>query len=338
MSSTRMYWCLIFGVLLLVVANTAAATDLFCVRTADCEAKLSKGSICQGGLCTNPFYEKGCLATLMSPEQQLQFSTSRLRTCTSVDPPAAVGKFCQLPALEYQEMRIYTQNWESVFMEAWILQILLTEVLGVPVTLESGVADVKLDFHDQDFAFGYGSGNDYAVVENAVALNGDCTLAGQKVHDNATTTYQPCAHFVPEVWTTQMGRLSALKDQGIIEQPEGLGVVGQMNWWVPAYTALDDPSLLTHFGLTGQRQKLVDLFKRPTTWGDYCNQVSITNCQEPDGVANRAPLDEAEAGQYFDATQYKGHFRKTDENDCEMNPDSCTGHIADFPCKFMYRF
>lgn len=231
-------------------------------------------------------------------------------------------------------------------MEAWILQILLTEVMGVPVTLETGKPDVKMDFHDENLSFGYGSGNDFGVLEKSLELEGDCTLAFQGgggaeangaeagEESSSTTAYEPCAHFVPEVWTTQINRLRVLQDDGVIYKPEGLGVVGQMNWWIPRFTALRDPTLLTYFGLAGQenRQKLADIFKRPTTWGDYCSQVSLTACREPDGVAARAPVDDAEAGQYFDEIHYIGHFRKTEENDCETHPDTCTGHIADFPC------
>lgn len=227
---------------------------------------------------------------------------------------------------------------ESVFFEAWILQIILTEVLGVPVTLETGVPNVKLDFHDKNWSFGYGSGNDYTGLVNAVEFGGDCSMANQQssyAKDGSTLPkdYEPCFHFVPEVWTTQMNRLNELKDDGFIEQPEGLGVVGQMNWWIPKFTALRDPTLLTYFGLAGEehRRKLADVFKRPTTWGDYCNQVSTTKCQEPDSVATRAPATDDEAGQYFNAQYYTGHFRKTAENDCDTN-ELCTGHIADFPC------
>jgi len=320
---------------LLFVTLAEATTIVPCVRTVDCENQLTAGSVCLGGTCTNPFYERGCLATLQNDNNQQRIYRQLVRTCTSADPPQAVELgFCRPPSaeLDYAEIRIYTQNWESVFMEAWMLQILLTEVLGVPVTLETGVPDVQMDFYDPEFKFGYGSGNDYTGLETSVNLvdNGDCTQAnGINVN---TTTYTPCFHFAPEVWTTQMNRLQKLKNDGIIEQPEGLGVVGQMNWWIPRYTAMRDPTLLTYFGLQHQRHKLADIFKRPTTWGDYCTQVSLTACQVPDGVAARAPLSDAEAAQYFDAVHYTGHFRKTDENDCETYPDTCTGHIADFPC------
>lgn len=66
--------------------------------------------------------------------------------------------------------------------------------------------------------------------------------------------------------------------------------------------------------------------------GDYCSQVSPTNCTVPDGVASRPPL-ETEQNRYFAGHDtYTGYFRKTDENDCEKYPHNCTGHVADYPC------
>ena len=341
--------CSHFLLLLLLGSTTVDATSIACLDNADCETALMPGSVCQeeSKTCSNPFHQHGCLASLMDEPRR---STLPKRVCTTADPPqaAAMGYCRPLDlVLQYAELRIYTQNWESVFFEAWILQILLTEYLGVAVTLESGVAGVTLDFHDQNLAFGYGSGNDYSLLETALELGGDCTTANQQkvasnnneiendgAEEDEAPAYRPCAHFVPEIWTTQKNRLEALKDDGVIEQHEGLGVVGQMNWWIPKYTALRDPTLLTYFGLAGEerRRKLADIFQRPTKWGDYCSQVSVTRCMEPDGVAKRAPANEAEAGLYFDAQDYTGHFRKTEESDCDAHPDTCTGHIADFPC------
>jgi hypothetical protein len=206
--------------------------------------------------------------------------------------------------------------------------------LGVPATLETGVPNVNLDFHDKELRFGYGAGNNFTCLENALKYNGDCSLANKDTLNPLNNEYEPCAHFVPEVWTTQLTRIGDMADQGIVEEPEGLGVVGQMNWWIPKFTAERDPTLLTYFGLAGEenRRKLAETFHRPTTWADYCNEESPTQCLEDDGVAQRAPLTDEEAGSYFDERYFTGYFRNTTENDCDTFPDSCTGHIADFPC------
>lgn len=97
---------------------------------------------------------------------------------------------------------------------------------------------------------------------------------------------------------------------------------------------MQDPTLLTHLGLSGEanRRKLAETFLRPTTWKDYCDEVSLNQCQTPDNVTLRAPVDESEYDRFFMEGVYKGHFRKTDDNDCDKNPTTCTGHIADYPC------
>jgi hypothetical protein len=83
-------------------------------------------------------------------------------------------------------------------------------------------------------------------------------------------------------------------------------------------------------GLQGEsrRQKLADMFLRPTTWQDYCSEVSNTSCAQPDNVAQRAP-DDTEFRRYHVEGLYSGHFRKTDENNCTKWPTNCTGHIVE---------
>jgi len=91
---------------------------------------------------------------------------------------------------------------------------------------------------------------------------------------------------------------------------------------------------MSYFGLQGEenRQKLADLCLRPTTWKQYCEEVSPSNCTIPDETAQRAPEVEDEEDRMFVDGLYTGHFRKTEENDCETYPHNCTGHIADYPC------
>jgi len=83
-----------------------------------------------------------------------------------------------------------------------------------------------------------------------------------------------------------------------------------------------------------KRQKLAEMFKRPTTWLDYCQEVSTNNCTTPDDVAQRAPADEDEELMYFSYDAYTGHFRITEQGDCELNPTTCTGHFIDYPCSW----
>ena len=88
-------------------------------------------------------------------------------------------------------------------------------------------------------------------------------------------------------------------------------------------------------GIAGEsnRRKLAEMFLRPTTWGDYCTQVSNTSCAVPDNVAQRPPSEE-EVDKMHSPNLYTGYFRATEENDCDKFPDNCTGHGEFFhrPC------
>lgn len=115
-----------------------------------------------------------------------------------------------------------------------------------------------------------------------------------------------------------------------------MGVIGEEHWFIPKFTAGRDNSLLSYMGLAGEqnREKLADRFHRPTTWIEYCEEVSPTGCQN-DTVASRYPDledDKKDRNRYFVEGVYKGHFRKTEANDCESNPTTCTGHIFNYFC------
>jgi hypothetical protein len=52
-------------------------------------------------------------------------------------------------------------------------------------------------------------------------------------------------------------------------------------------------------------------------------------------AATRAPQNQVEAERMFVEGIYTGHFRKTKENDCDLHPTTCTGHLVDFPCTWV---
>jgi hypothetical protein len=257
--------------------------------------------------------------------------------CTSEDPPdAAENGFCHPPdsRFGYTELRISPQNWLSVYVETWMLQILLSEMLGVPVTVETSLEDKNADFYNPESKIEYGVPNDYVAIETSRLFDGDCTKIEQEPGD-----YIPCSHFIPENWLGQNPE-SGMEDlfgydpsTESLDPPIQLGAISQESWFIPKFTAERDPSLLSFLGIQGEanRQKLAERFHRPTSWKDYCELVSNNTCATADSVATRAP-EEEEYDTYFVKGLFTGYFRKTDENDCEKNPTTCTGHITDYPC------
>lgn len=292
--------------------------DVSCRSHTECELALEVGSECVDGICTNPFYQGGCLKSMLSEWDEP-------RTCNSEDPPSAIAKgYCRSSPMGYREVRIASENWESAFFGAWIMQILLSELLDVPTTIESGSPLINMNLYHVNSSFGYGTTTDFDALKRGWEI-GECHRLSR-----SGPVSQTCSHVIPEYW------VETLHGAEDYLELSDLGCLASNNWFIPKFTAERDPSLVSYTGLVGEknRQKLAQTFLRPISWSDYCQLVSEDLCASEDGVALRAPLSEAEAKSYFWPDAYSGHFRATDENDCDQNPFNCTGHIADFPCSW----
>ena len=273
---------------------------------------------------SNPFYS-GCLYQKLEGWENLRVCSKR------TDPPnaAALG-LCRPSPFDYLEIRIGTGNWDSATLLGWLTQIILSEVLGVPSSIESGAFNSSRDFYDPIGRIDYDRSMGPTPLEVATDLpDGDC-LSLIRTNTNAEN-YQACAHFMPEFWAMPPSRFILEKK---IEPPQGTGFLGEEHWYVTKFTAELYPEFVSYHGLSKpeNRAKLAATFKRPTTWKTYCDEVSPNNCATPDGVAERAPQDEQENQRMFDKEFYTGHFRMTDKNNCTLFEDTCTGHIANYPC------
>ena len=217
----------------------------------------------------------------------------------------------------------------------WILQIILSELVDVPTTIENGVpASYLMNFYHPDNIFELGDSTDsLSVFENAASVGGDCRkmphLSSPDVNEE---NYKICAHIIPEVWQAQTPHIQDMVREHLVSPPAALGALGTEGWYIPRFTAVSDPSLTSYLGYQGpeNREKLARMFKRPTTWIDYCHQVSPNNCSAPDGVAGRAPGPGEEKRMFYEGS-YTGYFRYTERNTCSSN-SNCTGSIGDFPC------
>jgi 7 transmembrane sweet-taste receptor of 3 GCPR len=311
-----------------------------CDNSNDCERILVPGSEClETGFCSNAFYKGGCLSNMMKSLNGTSYTATttnnknrHLRACSSADPSEAetLGYCVSRNDWNYTEIRLMGNNWESVFFETWIVQILLSEMLGVPTSVDTGMADTVVDFYNNEGRMEYGKGYDWDAIRMASKV-GDCRLVKQS---DDPEDYQSCAHVSLEVWEGQLENMKLLQNDNVAEKPTPLGVLGDAGWYIPKFTAEKDPGLLAHFGLSGDenRRKLAETFLRPTKWIDYCNEVSTTNCSQPDDVAQRAPELVEEENMMFLKDSYTGYFRKTIENDCDTYPLNCTGNIVDYPC------
>ena len=296
-----------------------------CNWDVQCEALYKPGSKClEGGVCSNP-YMAGCLNNFYTHNDQ-QSSTPKAflskRTCNSKDNTT---ENCDEPVLPYHEIRVHNGDWESAIMYSWIIQIFLSEFLQVPTTVGMNNDDLpQASFYSPNMPMTY-STKSYAWEELVTAneMGGRCEL-----------TDKDCIHVMPEVWKGQEKIWTEYLEESHIDQLSGNGQVAKGAWCIPFHTAKIHPDLTSFHGLTGQREKLASIFNRPTSWGEYCEFHSPTNCTTDDGVAVRLPADDDEKAKYFQAGLYTGFFRPTDKNDCSLNPDTCSGHITGGPCSW----
>ena len=301
---------------------------LACLTTEECQESLRIGSECVDGFCSNPF-ERGCLKTMIESrgkdeiERIKNLTDSKVfenlmsgRVCNS-DDFARNSTSCLENVLDYFEIRIHGANWESSIFVAWVMQIVLMEILKVPasVGLNSGISGAT-SFYSPANGLEYSS---TAYPWDALRRN---------VSEGCHTTDEDCIDVMTEVWNGQISKWTEMLQDGIIDPADGNGQVGKLGWFVPGATAGQDPSLLSYYGLQGEenRHKLAETFKRPTTWYEYCEEVSPDNCTTPDEVAVGYP-DDSQTGSYYAGDSYTGYFRMLPENNCTEFPDTCTGYF-----------
>lgn len=259
---------------------------------------------------------------------------AKQRICNSDDNAANDFTTCRKASLDsiltYDEIRIASGDWESSIFLSWIMQILMSEILDVPVTIETSqprsVGSLSFYSETNDMVYPAVPYN-YDALRRATDLNGDCNVA------DLDSGSEACAHILPEVWSGQINAYTEALAEGYIEPPEGNGMIGKFSFMIPRELAASDPSLASWQGLQ-DRKKVAETFLRPTTWLEYCDLVPESNCTAGDDTAVRSPESPEEEASYFMDDLYTGFFRPTEKNDCETHPDTCTGHVVDAPCEW----
>jgi hypothetical protein len=243
------------------------------------------------------------------------------RICNTDD---TTDKHClSVTDFDYPEIRIHNGNWESSIFFAWVLQIVLMEMLNVPATIGLTTnTTAKSSFYSLDNTLEYSTeAYPFDALDNAI----DCHLQGDR----------PCTQVLPEVWNGQAHEMRRASQKGFIEPPEGNGEVGKISWYIPQFVAQNDASLVSVYGLRGEehRHKLADTFRRPTTWLEYCQEVSPTKCGDGDDpIAAFFPSTPEQEQHYHHPQFFPGYFRLLPENNCTLHPDNCTGYIVGPSC------
>ena len=203
-----------------VVTNTLSSLSFFsiafvsstfvCETTIDCQNKFQTPgvSVCENGICTNPF-EQGCLKAMgekYGPKNSTLFKRAfeESRRCNSDDETINYTKSCKIPEWEkffdYDEIRIANAEWGSAILFAWIFQIIMTEVLEVPATIENGWHSLPgtVSFYNRyivnDEFPNYGDGTHVDTLSEAYNVKGYCR-----------ETKSPCAHLLPDYSDLDVG-------------------------------------------------------------------------------------------------------------------------------------
>ena len=154
-----------------------------CQTDEDCVQKLQKGSLCNtsSNTCTNPF-ASGCLLNVLDDQENITKYTatkSGKRICNSDDEPGSELCEVQDSRLKYLEIRISPGNWESSIFYSWMKQILLSEFLGVPVTIETSGAGPS-SFYDIDNALNYNNvPYNIDALKSSYEANFDCSSTNE---------------------------------------------------------------------------------------------------------------------------------------------------------------
>ena len=107
-------------------------------------------------------------------------------------------------------------------MLAWVLQVFLSEIVGIPLSIETSSPDRNFNFYDKNNAFDYPAmGYDYEAVRNGNKV-GDC-----RVYTNGES-YTPCANVLLEAWNGQFEEVKKLETEKVLTPSEGLGGVGKI--------------------------------------------------------------------------------------------------------------
>ena len=142
--------------------------------------------------------------------------------------------FCRKSPFDYTEIRIGIGNWESIVLNGYLLQILLSELLDVPTTLESYHFDVNVNLYQKNSNFDFWNAG---VSDNYIGLGTAARVQDCRTVTRHNDTYEQCFHFSPEVWMSTISTEDrfAIPDLGMITD---LGALSELAIFVPKVSFL----------------------------------------------------------------------------------------------------
>jgi hypothetical protein len=139
----------------------------------------------------------GCLTAIADERNEEKYlDIIKPRICNSND---GEDSGCRRINKEFafDEVRIATSDWESTVVHSWIYQIILSEILDVPTTINFG-SDVK----DSEGSF-YDRKNRFVIAEKSYPfeyLKEAFRLQEEEGIQCDSHSDKPCAHLMTEIW------------------------------------------------------------------------------------------------------------------------------------------
>lgn len=204
---------------LLLLTTFTCSTHAACTTDEECVSQYGSGSVCDpvAQYCRSPI-EQGCLYNRLP-------GWNKKRTCNSDDPPnAAEMGLCEPSPLDYMEIRIISRSWDSGRFNVWLVQLILSELLGVPTTVEEGSPTVTYDNlyrpDDQELPTEWANYPDTFSDYEATDEVTDCRLVSRANDEN----FRTCAHFSAEAWNLENTHTAGEIERGWLEPHEALGM------------------------------------------------------------------------------------------------------------------
>lgn len=134
-------------------------------------------------------------------------------------------------SMGYPEVRLAAGKRESSIVVAWIMQIMYSELLGVPSTIEPGSAGKSLNFNDESNRLEYGTADEYdRMFQHAQDAEGDCTAYIDHNKGASGEDYIPCAHAIMDIWSRSSSYYED-EESDVSESKMFLGAVGFNGWY-----------------------------------------------------------------------------------------------------------
>ena len=101
----------------------------------------------------------------------------------------------------------------------WIYQILLSEVFGVPSTIEggTGISDTGVSFYDKRSRLKYPDFKQETSLDPFEQL-----VEADRVHGDCSKTDKPCAHVMPEAWDGDLSIAKPIQGKYIVDHLQEL--------------------------------------------------------------------------------------------------------------------